>query len=666
MGLKDLPPEGRQRAVIEDVQPVLDGGQFSVKRVTGEDVRVEADIFTDGHDSLSAVLRYRTADQQDYEEVPMAPVESDRWAGTFRVEELGYYYFTVQAWVDHFKTWLRDLTAKVDAGQDVSVDLEMGADLILATARTASGRDRKQLLEFGEFLKSKNDPAVRVELALDKDLAAIMYRYPDRRFASNTPHEYPILVERQKARFSTWYEMFPRSAGAEGVHGTFRDVEALLPYVQRMGFDVLYLPPIHPIGRIHRKGKNNQRVAEYDDTGSPWAIGAEEGGHKSIHPELGTIEDFRHLLESAREHGLEIAMDIAFQCAPDHPYVKKHPEWFKHRPDGTIQYAENPPKKYEDIVPFNFESEKWKELWLELLDVMRFWMKEGVRIFRVDNPHTKPFAFWHWALGKLHQEFPDAIFLSEAFTRPKIMYRLARLGFSQSYTYFAWRNTKWELETYFSELTRTSLQEYFRPNVWPNTPDILTEYLQTGGRAAFMIRLILAGTLSSNYGIYGPAFELMEHTPREPHSEEYLHSEKYQIRHWNLDDPNSLRPLISVVNQIRRDHVALQSNESLRFHHIDNDQLLAYSKSDPGRNDLLIMVVNLDPFHTHSGWLELPLAELGIPEDQTYQVHDLLSDSRFLWRGSRNYVELNPGVMPAHILRVRLKVRTEHDFEYFF
>ncbi|MFZ0551117.1 MAG: alpha-amylase family glycosyl hydrolase, partial [Steroidobacteraceae bacterium] len=469
-----------------------------------------------------------------------------------------------------------------------------------------------------------------------------------------------IEVERERARFSAWYEMFPRSAGE---HGTLADVEALLPYVASMGFDILYLPPVHPIGEIERKGPNNRTGAAPDDPGSPWAIGSREGGHKAVHPRLGTLADFHRLLASASALGIEIALDIAFQCAPDHPYVREHPEWFLKRPDGSVQYAENPPKKYQDIYPFWFECDDWRALWAELKSVFEFWIAQGVRIFRVDNPHTKPFAFWEWVIGEIRRAHPEVIFLSEAFTRPKVMYRLAKLGFTQSYNYFPWRNSKREIIDYFTELTSRPVCEFFRPSLWPNTPDILTEYLQFGGRPAFVTRLILAATLGASYGIYGPAFELMEGRPRDSGSEEYLDSEKYQVRSWNRDEPTSLKDLITRINRIRRENPALQSDATLKFHAVDNEAMIAYSKTSG--EDSILAVVNVDPHHAQTGWVDLDLAALGLPTDTPYQMDDLLSGARFLWRGARNYVALDPWGTAAHLFRVRRKVRTERDFDYF-
>ena len=468
-----------------------------------------------------------------------------------------------------------------------------------------------------------------------------------------------VQVDRERARYSTWYELFPRS------QGTLRDCEARLAYIAAMGFDVLYLPPIHPIGEAFRKGANNSLEPKAGEPGSPWAIGNRSGGHKSIHPELGTHEDFKRLVARAAEHNIEIALDIAFQASPDHPDVQEHPEWFLKRPDGSIQYAENPPKKYQDIYPFHFEGEAWRELRMELKSVVEFWITQGVRIFRVDNPHTKPFGFWEWLIGEVQRLRPDVIFLAEAFTRPKPMYRLAKLGFTQSYTYFTWRNTKQELTEYFTQLATPPVADFFRPNLWPNTPDILPEYLQFGGRPAFMVRLVLAATLSANYGIYGPAFELMEHEPREPGSEEYLDSEKYQLRKWDLDRPDSLRDFITRVNRIRRENIALQYDRGLKFHPIDNESLIAYSKTSADHTDAVLVIVNLDPHHAQTGWLELDLTGLALSPERSFQVHDLLSGARFLWKGVRNYVALDPTHTPAHVFRIRRKVRTERDFDYF-
>ncbi len=659
--------QGRRRVVIEGVEPEVDAGRFPIKRTVGEKVEVEADAFTDGHDALSLRLLWRHEGADRWEEAPLRELGNDRWRGEFTVTRLGRYRYTVEGWVDPFKSWRRDLRKRVEAGQDVRVDLEIGAALVREAAARAPKRDAKVLAGLADDLADGKEYAERLRLALDDELGELVGRHPDRRHATRYGRELAVRVDRELARFSAWYEMFPRSAAAEpGRHGTFADVEARLPYVAGLGFDVLYLPPIHPIGIAHRKGKNNAVEAQPGDVGSPWAIGGEAGGHTAILPELGTLEEFRHLVETARdEHGLEVALDIAFQARPDHPWVHEHPEWFRKRPDGSIQYAENPPKKYEDIYPFDFECEDWRGLWEELAGVFEHWIAQGVRVFRVDNPHTKPFAFWEWVIGEVQGRHPEVIFLSEAFTRPKVMARLAKLGFTQTYTYFTWRTTKWELTEYFTELSHGRPAQFFRPSLWPNTPDILPEHLQVGGRPAFVQRLLLAATLGASYGIYGPAFELGEARPREPGSEEYLSSEKYQLRTWDLERPDSLAELIARVNRVRRENPALHSDRGLEFHPVDNDQLLAYTKRTEGGSNLMLMVVNLDPHHVQSGWLDLPLERLGIDPARPFQVHDVLTDARYLWQGPRNFVQLDPGSVPAHVFRLRRRVKSERDFDYF-
>jgi len=643
---------------IEAVSPEVEAGRFPAKRSLGERVAVEADVFADGHDAVACVIRYRHQSEEAWTEVPMVALVNDRWRAEIIVSQLGRYVYTVQGWVDRFQTWRRQLAKRIAAGQDVAQELKLGAQLVEAAAKRAQGAESAVLAKHAAGLAGG-------DAAIGKDLVDLMDRFADRSEAVTYPRELEMLVDPQRARFSAWYELFPRSAGEPGRHGTFRDVEKRLPYIAGMGFDVLYMPPIHPVGRTNRKGANNSVKASPGEPGSPWAIGSVEGGHKSIAPELGTLDDFRHLLGAAKEKGLDVALDIAFQCSPDHPYVREHPEWFRHRPDGSIQYAENPPKKYEDIVPFDFECEAWRELWGELLSIVTYWIDKGVRIFRIDNPHTKPFPFWEWLIGEVKRDNPDVIFLAEAFTRPKVMYRLAKCGFTQSYTYFAWRHTAWEITQYFTELTQTPVSDYFRPNLWPNTPDILTEYLQTGGRPAFAARLVLAATLGANYGIYGPAFELCEARAKEPGSEEYVDSEKYQLRSWNIDSPDSLREMITLVNEIRRENVALQSDRGLRFHTTENESLIAYTKSTTDLADVVLTVVNLDPHHTQAGMVTLPLKDLGLDTDKSYQAHELLSGARYMWNGARNYVEINPHAAPAQIFRFRRRVRSEHDFEYF-
>jgi starch synthase (maltosyl-transferring) len=658
--------DGRRRVVIEGVKPEIDAGRFAAKRVVGDMVRVEADIFTDGHDAIAAVLLYKHQKETEWLEQPMQFDVNDRWWAEFPVSELGRYQYTLQAWVDHFETWRRDLSKRIAAEQDATVDYQIGADLVEAAAKCATGADQALLRDRASLLKSDKPLAEKRAAALADDLNQAMRKWPDRSLATAYERNLEIIVDPLLGRFSAWYELFPRSTSPiPGQHGTFNTLSAQLESIAALGFDIVYLPPIHPIGIQFRKGKNNSQTAEPGDTGSPWAIGSVEGGHKSIHPQLGTIDDFRRLVTHASNLGLKIALDIAFQSAPDHPYVKDHENWFKKRPDGTIQYAENPPKKYQDIYPFDFETADWKALWDELKSVFLFWIGHGIRVFRVDNPHTKPFPFWEWVITEIKRDYPDVLFLSEAFTRPKIMYRLAKLGFSQSYTYFPWRNTKWDLTNYLTELTKTEVREFFRPSQWPNTPDILTEFLQTGGRPAFLIRLILAATMGASYGIYGPAFELMESRALRPGSEEYLDSEKYQIREWNLSSPDNLREVIGLVNRARRENPALQNDWSIQFHNTDNDDLLCYSKQSGDGENTVLVVVNLNPHYIHSGFVTLDLDLLKIDRDHPFQVHDQLTGARYIWNGPRNFVQLNPQSMPAHIFRVRKRFRTEIDFEYF-
>ncbi|HEY6445588.1 MAG TPA: alpha-1,4-glucan--maltose-1-phosphate maltosyltransferase [Acidobacteriaceae bacterium] len=660
------PADGRKRVVIESVEPEIDAGRFSIKRVIGDSVTVEADVFADGHDHVAARLLFRYYQIPTWTAVPMQALGNDRWRASFPVVRLGEYLYTVAGWIDHFDTWRSDLEKRLAAGQDVRVDLLNGVRLLDEAAERAGRDDADALRRWAAQLRNAKDDTVARDVALEPALTAMMAQHLDPAVETVYDRELRVTVDREKARYSAWYEMFPRSAATEpGRHGTFRDCEARLDYVAGMGFDVLYLPPIHPVGRSFRKGKNNSVTADAGDVGSPWAIGAKEGGHTAIHPELGTLEDFRHLLRSAAKKGLELAMDIAFQCSPDHPWVREHPEWFRHRADGSIQYAENPPKKYQDIYPLDFESSDWEAMWEALRDVFLYWIEQGVRIFRVDNPHTKAFAFWQWAIAEIKRDFPDAIFLAEAFTRPRVMERLAKLGFTQSYTYFSWRNTKQELTDYLTELTEGSAAEYMRPNLWPNTPDILPEPLQIGGRPAFLSRVALAATLGPNYGIYGPAFELEENAPFRPGSEEYLNSEKYEIRSWNLEAPHGIAGTIAAINRARRENPALHANHDLRFHATDNPYLIAYSKSSLDGSNIVLTVVNLDPFHTQMGWVDLDLERLHVRAGETFQVFDQLTSARYLWQGPRNYVELSPQAIPAHIFRVLRRVRSEKDFDYY-
>lgn len=660
------PADGRKRVVVESVEPEIDAGRFAIKRIVGDSVEVEADVFADGHDHVVARLLFRFHEIPAWTPVPMNPLGNDRWRAEFPVTRMGEYLYTVAGWIDHFDTWRSDLEKRIAAGQDIGVELLNGALLVEQAAVRAGRDDADGLRRWAARLRETGDVPGAQAVALDPALAAMMAQYLDPALETRYEHELRVTVDREKARYSAWYEMFPRSTATEsGRHGTFKDCEARLDYVARLGFDVLYLPPIHPIGTSFRKGKNNSTTAKPGEPGSPWAIGAKEGGHTAIHPQLGTLEDFRHLISAAADKGIELALDIAFQCSPDHPWVSEHPEWFKKRADGTIQYAENPPKKYQDIYPLDFESSDWPGLWDALRDVFLFWIGQGVRIFRVDNPHTKAFSFWEWLIAELKRDYPDTLFLAEAFTRPRVMQRLAKLGFSQSYTYFAWRNTKQELTEYFTELTQTRVREFLRPNLWPNTPDILTEALQIGGPPAFLSRVVLAATLGPNYGIYGPAFELGENKPLRPGSEEYLNSEKYEIRNWNLDAPESIAGTIGTINRARRENAALHASHDLFFHGTENPYLIAYSKSSPDGSNMVLTVVNLDSFHTQAGWVNLNLERLRLRGDESFQVHDQLTGARYLWQGARNYVELAPERIPAHVFRVLRKLRSERDFDYY-
>ncbi|CAN5642338.1 alpha-1,4-glucan--maltose-1-phosphate maltosyltransferase [soil metagenome] len=636
---------GRQRVVVENVQPRVDGGRFPVKRVLGDELMVQADAFGDGHDEVRVVLRWAApgASAAEWHETAMEPLGNDLWQAWFPLESLGRYRYTVAGWIDRLGTWHHDLAKRVAAGQDVTVDLEIGRGLLedAASRAEAAGQpaDARRLRDNDEVTGRL------VELGL---------RYPDRSHETTYERTLEVVVDPVRAQYSAWYEMFPRSASPDPKrHGTLRDVIARLPYVAEMGFDVLYLPPIHPVGRQFRKGPNNVVDSKPGDPGVPWAIGGPEGGHTAIHPELGTFEDFAALVEAARGRGIAVALDTAFQASPDHPWVTEHPTWFRQRPDGTVQYAENPPKKYQDIYPFDFESEDWPALWQALHDVFAFWIERGVTVFRVDNPHTKAFPFWEWCIARLKSAHPETLFLSEAFTRPKVMYRLAKVGFSQSYTYFTWRTEKAELADYLGELTSPPVSDFFRPNFWPNTPDILHATLQEGGRPAFVARAVMASTMTANWGIYGPAFELGERTPREPGSEEYLDSEKYQQRTWDLDRPDSLAPLIARLNRARRDHPALQSNERTWVHPIGNDHLLAWSKNTPDQSDVVLSVVNLDPSAPQGGILELDLDGLGLPADQPFEAHDLLDDTVYTWQGPLIQIGLDPEVRQAHVFHLR-------------
>ena len=660
----ELPQDGRRRVLIEQVRPVVDCGRAALKRVVGEAIEVEVDVIVEGHERIACALLHAPAGSDSWITVPMVSVDEDVWRASFVPAQLGRHRYTVAAWVDAFATW-RHKFARRTARDDVDLALREGAALVRAAAARARGPERGALLAYAASLESDTPLMERRQSALTEALRELMAAAPDR--SLETVYDPPLeaVVERPLARCGAWYEFFPRSAAeAPARHGTFATAARRLAYVAAMGFDVVYLPPIHPIGTDHRKGRNNALRSGADDPGSPWAIGGTGGGHKSVHEELGTLEDFESFRREAERLGLEIALDVAFQCSPDHPYVREHPLWFARRPDGGVQFAENPPKKYEDIYPLDFGTVEWRALWQELRDVVLFWIDRGIKIFRVDNPHTKPFDFWRWLIMDVQARHPDTIFLAEAFSRPRVMYRLAKVGFSQSYTYFTWRNTKQELTDYFTELK--AVRDWFRPNLWPNTPDILHEYLQTGGRPAFMARAALAATLGASYGVYGPAFELLEHAPREAGSEEYLDSEKYEIKRWDLERDDSLKSFLTRLNAIRRENPALQHDDTLTFRRIDNDQLICYSKTSHDGKNIVLVVVNLDPQHAQSGFIDVPLDEWSLAAHDAYGAHELVSGQRYEWQGPRVFMTLSPTDCPVCVFRIEARHSvSERDFDYF-
>ncbi|MDP8261946.1 MAG: alpha-1,4-glucan--maltose-1-phosphate maltosyltransferase [Candidatus Ancaeobacter aquaticus] len=655
----------QKRIIFKNVSPQIECAKYPIKRCVDDGVTVSADVLSDGHDHIYSSLLYKKEKDSVWSRSPMTFIENDRWQGVFTVTETGSYVYTFEGYIDHYGSWLKDIDKKIEAKLDVSLDIKIGIEHIENALKRIKGKGAELLKNTLSSLRKTKDIEVLLTICKETKLIAILQQHPDIDHVDRHDTVFSVTVDRKKALFSSWYEMFPRSciAGNKS-HGTFTDCISFLPEIKRMGFDVLYFPPIHPIGTTNRKGKNNATVCKTDDPGSPWAIGSRDGGHTDINPLLGTLKDFRKLVQEALKHGIEIALDIAFQCSPDHPYIKKYPQWFKYRPDGTIQFAENPPKKYEDIVPFDFETVDWKNLWEELKNIVLYWIDNGVRILRVDNPHTKPLAFWHWLISEIKDIHPDVIFLSEAFTRPKIMHHLAKLGFTQSYTYFTWRNTKHELTEYMTELTTTDAKEYFRPNLWPNTPDILHEYLQCGGRGAFITRFILAATLSSNYGIYGPAYELCIHEPL-PGREEYCDSEKYEIKKWDRAASAQITDIIAKTNAIRKENPALQSTNNIQFIETDNDVLLAYCKKTDGYQNIILVIVNLDPHNTQSGWITVPHSVIGREEEKSYLAHDLLTDEKYIWNSERNFVRLDPFKIPAHIIRIHPHIHREDDFDYY-
>lgn len=665
----------RASVVIENIEPLLDGGKYPVKRVEGDDLLVRADIFKDGHDVVRALLKWRKAGAGAWRETEMTPLINDRWEGILPLPGPGLWEYTIEAWGDSFLSWCSEFRKKFDAGlRELSSEVLEGAALVRKAAARAEeqghGPDAASLARFGDHIALSESAPDAVRQAIEAPaLISLMEVYPDRSLACEFAPAARVRVDRKKALYSAWYEFFPRSAEGKPDSGSkFRDCIGRVEDARRMGFDVIYFPPVHPIGETKRKGRNNSLICEPGDPGVPYAIGnyrqgVNGGGHFDVAPELGTLEDFEWLVKEINARGMEVALDFAVNCSPDHPYVREHPEWFYQRPDGSIKYAENPPKKYEDIYPLNFHNPNWRELWAELRDIFLFWCGKGVRIFRVDNPHTKPVAFWEWVIAEVQSKFDDAIFLSEAFTRPKMMRALAKVGFTQSYTYFTWRNTKHELTEYFTELTTTDMAEFFRPHLFTNTPDILPFFLQHGGRPAFMIRAVLAATLSPLYGIYS-GFELCENAAI-PDKEEYWESEKYQFKGRDWNAPGNIKDLVARLNQIRSDNRALHHLANLRFHEVDNPQILFYSKMTPAKDNILLGVVSLDPWNPQTGFLQMPLELFGFHETDSYQVEDLLTGDRFLWTGNRNFVALDPHHRPAHIFRLRRWAGREQDFDYF-
>ena len=651
-----MPPVRRPpRVVIEDVWPQVDEGRTPIRRVAGDSVEVFADVFAEGTTAVRAAVRWRPSEEKSWHDASMAPMGNDRFHATFVVPSQGRYAYTVAGWVDPFLTWCTTLERRIAAGSVVPIDLLEGAEILESVARRTRGADGTRLAEHAArlrlLLRTSLEEAITAARA--SEIADLAARYPEPSEIAVYPTRFEVEVDPPRAGHSAWYELFPRSTSpVAGRAGTLRDLRARLPYVAGLGFDVVYLTPIHPIGRTHRRGPNNRPATSPGVVGSPWAIGSERGGHTTIDPELGTIEELRALLAEARRLGLEVALDLAFQCSPDHPWVGEHPDWFPHLPDGTIRTAENPPKRYDDIYPIDFGTRDWRALWTALKEVVDFWVGEGVRWFRVDNPHTKPFEFWRWLIAEVRRAHPDVLFLAEAFTRPKVMYHLARVGFTHSYTYFAWRTNREELTSYVQELYQGVPHEVLRPHLWPNTPDILTEQFQSGRRAVFVQRLLLAATLSSHYGIYGPAYELLAHTPLEAGKEEYRDSEKYEVRHWELDAPRNLTPQIRRINQIRRDNPALREGRRLTFHPVDNDRLLAYSRRTDDARNVILVVVNLDADTPQSGWTSLDLSALGVASDTAFDLEDLWNGPRYQWKGPRNFVRLDLSNAPAHVFRI--------------
>ena len=648
-----------QTVVIENIDPSIDGGRYPIKRVIGQGLKVSADIFKDGHDQISAYLKWRKATNADWNRTPMRPTENDRWEGVCHFIENALHEYTIEAWEDHFKSWQVEYAKKYGAGNtNLRTELDEGSIMVgKAAERATRPQDKERLALFSKQLKNA-DIHFGAQLAKNPELTGLMGAWPDLELSTEFQPALRVTVDRSEALFAAWYEFFPRSAEGKSSAGSkFRDCLPRIDDAKAMGFDVIYFPPIHPIGFTKRKGKNNSTTSEPGDPGVPYAIGSKFGGHKAVEPELGTLDDFEWLVGEVRARGMEIALDFAINCSPDHPYVKEHPDWFFHRPDGSIKYAENPPKKYEDVYPLNFYNPDWKNLWEEMKEVILFWVRHGVRIFRVDNPHTKPNAFWEWMISEIQRDYPDVIFLAEAFTRPKMMRALAKGGFTQSYTYFSWRNSKWDLTEYLTELTQTEMKFYFRGNFFPSTPDILPFYLQTSGRPGFLIRALLAATLSTVYGIYS-GFELCENVGIAG-KEEYLNSEKYQFKERDWNAAGNIKDYVTKLNAIRHQNRALREYENLRFHTIENEQILFYSKATEALDNIILVMVTVDPYNSQSGFAYVPIESFGIPAEDPYQVEDLITGEKFTWRGRRNFVMLDPHARPAHIFRVRRLIGTD-------
>jgi len=644
--------QGLQRVIVEHVTPEIDAGRYYIKKVKGDILTVEADIFTDGHDHVRGRILYKHEGEKKWSHTGMHPTWNDRWQGVFYLPQTGFYHYKVTGWVDHALTWHEGFLKKYQDAQHMGVELLIGANFLEAMLPHANTSDQRQITKMIEMLRDESRYDLAINAVLGKDIHFFINLYPDLTNATVYERDLRVFVDSEKAGFSSWYCFFPRSASpVKGKHGTFKDCELLLPRIAEMGFDVLYFPPIHPIGKTFRKGKNNTVNALPGDDGVPYAIGSKEGGHKDILKKLGTLEDFRHLIKEAASHGLEVAMDFAIQCSPDHPYVKEHPAWFKWRPDGTVQYAENPPKKYQDILPINFENDDWQNLWNELKSIVEYWCEQGIRIFRVDNPHTKSFNFWEWCIAEVQKAYPDTIFLAEAFTKPKVMKHLAKLGYTQSYTYFVWRTQKHEIVDYMNELTQTEMKDYYRPNFWPNTHDINPYYLQDGNENSFIIRFFMAATLSSNYGIFGPVYELLYHDPY-PGKEEYLNSEKYEVHYWDWGKRNRLTEVITKVNAARKVNPALQNTNNIKWCAIDNDHMLAYYKKTG--DNCILCIVKLDPHNKQFGHVQMPLYDLGLHPGDEYQVFDVITGNTYTWNQEWNYVQLEPWDLPVHLFRIEL------------